>query len=198
MNRTSSYCSSFVALFFLAGCAETQRRQTVTQICVPDANQTAVMEAAQNTLGEMLFVIDKADARHGYIRTQPLSGAQSFEFWRSDNTGSFNWAEANLHSVRRTAELNVSQEDDKLYIGCEVRVQRLSLPEQEITSTARAYMMFSKSTSRMQSLELGPGQRKQAGWIDLGQDDKLAGRILERIEKKLAAQTKTRQDTENL
>jgi hypothetical protein len=170
----------------------------VTQICVPDANQTAVMEAAQNTLGEMLFVIDKADARHGYIRTQPLSGAQSFEFWRSDNTGSFNWAEANLHSVRRTAELNLSQEDDKLYIGCEVRVQRLSLPEREVSSTARAYMMFSKSTSRMQSLELGPGQRKQAAWIDLGEDDKLAGRILERIEKKLAAQTKTRQDTENL
>jgi hypothetical protein len=158
------------AALLLVGCAQTQRRETIKQVCLADANQAALMEAAQNTLGEMLFVIDKADAQHGYIRTQPLSGAQSFEFWRSDNAGSFNWAEANLHSVRRTAELNVSQEDDKLYIGCEVRVQRLSLPEQEITSTARAYMMFSKSTSRMQSLELGPGQRKQAGWIDLGRN----------------------------
>ncbi|MHC4335948.1 MAG: hypothetical protein ACYSUV_19695 [Planctomycetota bacterium] len=169
MNRILS-CGGMFAALLLVGCAQTQRRETIKQVCLADANQAALMEAAQNTLGEMLFVIDKADAQHGYIRTQPLSGAQSFEFWRSDNAGSFNWAEANLHSVRRTAELNVSQEDDKLYIGCEVRVQRLSLPEQEITSTARAYMMFSKSTSRMQSLELGPGQRKQAGWIDLGRN----------------------------
>jgi hypothetical protein len=32
----------------------------------------------------------------------------------------------------------------------------------------------------------------------LGEDARLAGRILEHIEKKLPAQTKTRQDTENL
>ena len=198
MNRISSYGGMFAALLLLAGCAQTQRRQTVAQICVADASEAAVMQAGQSTLGEMLFVIDKADARHGYIRTQPLSGAQFFELWRSDNAGGFNWAEANLHSVRRTAELNMSRQDDKLCIGCEVRVQRLSLPEQEVTSTARAYMMFSRSTSMMQSLELRPGQRKQAGWIDLGEDDKLAGRILERIEEKLAGQTKTRQDAENL
>ena len=146
----------------------------------------------------MLFVIDKADTRHGYIRTQPLPGAQFFELWRSDNAGSFNWVEANLHSVRRTAELNVSRQDDKLCIGCQVRVQRLTLPEREITSTARAYMMFSRSTSRMQSLELHSGQRKQAAWVDLGEDAELAGRILEHIEKKLPAQAKTRQDVESL
>jgi hypothetical protein len=197
MNRILS-CSAVFAALLLDGCAQTQRRETIKQVCLADANQTAVMEAAQSSLGEMLFVIDKADARHGYIRTQPLSGAQFFELWRSDSAGGFNWAEANLHSVRRTAELNVSRQDHKLCIGCKVRVQRLTLPEQEITSTARAYMMFSRSTSVMQSLELRPGQRKQAAWIDLGEDDKLAGRILERIEKKLPAQTKTRQDTENL
>jgi hypothetical protein len=198
MNRILSYCNAFVALFLVAGCAQTQRDEIITQVCVAGTNQTAVMEASQSTLGEMLFVIDKADARHGYIRTQPLSGAQFFELWRSDNVGGFNWAEANLHSVRRTAELNVSRQDHKLCIGCEVRVQRLTLPQQEITSTARAYMMFSRSTSRTQSLELRPDQRKQAAWIDLGKDARLAGRILERIEKKLPAQTNTRQDTENL
>jgi len=198
MNGISLYSSAVVALFLLAGCAHTQRPQTVTQICAADANRAAAMEAAQNTLGEMLFVIEKADTERGYIRTQPLSGAQFFEFWRCDNVGTFNRTEANLHSIRRTAELNVSRQDDKLCIGCQVRVQRLSLPERHLSSTTRAYMMFSKSTSRMQRLELGPGQRKQAGWIDLGEDDKLAARILERIERKLAAQTKTMQDKVNL
>jgi len=188
----------FAVLLLLAGCAQTQQRAGIMQVCIADANEIAAMQAGEVTLGEMLFVIDKADVEHGYISTQPLVGAQFFEFWRSDNVGARNWAQANLHSIRRTAELNVSQQKNKLCISCQVRMQRLSLPEREVSSTARAYMMFSKSTSRMQRVELGPEQRKRAGWIDLGQDDKLAGKILERVEKKLAAQSKTVQDKKSL
>jgi hypothetical protein len=50
----------------------------------------------------------------------------------------------------------------------------------------------------MQSLELRPGQREQAAWIDLGEDDELAAKIVRRIEKKLASQSETRQDTKSL
>lgn len=197
MNRILSLVG-VAAVLLAGGCAQTQQHAGFRQVCIADANRAAVMEATQSSLGEMLFVIDKADARHGYIRTQPLRAAQFFELWRSDSAGTFNWAQANLHSIRRRAELNVSRQDNKLCIGCRVSVQRLSLPEQEITSTARAYMAFSRSTSRMQSLELRPAQAKQAAWIDLGEDPDLAERILERIEKKLPAQTRTIQDTENL
>jgi hypothetical protein len=199
MNKIEASCFVVCALLLLgAGCAETQRHVAVENICVPGINKAEAMLRVEQVLGEMLFRIDKADAEHGYILTQPLRGAQFFEFWRSDNVGASNQALANLHSIRRTAELNVSQQEDELCISCEVRTQRLSLPERRLSSTARAYMMFSKSTSRMQRLELGPEQRKRAGWIDLGQDDKLAGKILERVEKKLAAQSKTVQDTKSL
>jgi hypothetical protein len=37
------------AALLLAGCAQTQRRETIKQVCLADANQAALMEAAQNT-----------------------------------------------------------------------------------------------------------------------------------------------------
>lgn len=187
MNKVKSFCfAAGAALFFLAGCAETQRYESVEQICVPDVGKAQVMQAAEDVLGQMHFTIDKADVEQGFIRTRPLPGAQSFEFWRSDNIGAFNSAEANLHSIRRTAELDINRQEEKLCIACNVKVQRLSLPEHEVSSSARAYEMFSKSTAAMQRLELRPEQKKKMAWIDLDKDVRLATEILKRIEEQIA------------
>ena len=172
-----------VALCFLSGCAEQQQFKAVEQICVPDTGKAEAMQAAEDVLGKMHFTIDKADAERGLIRTRPLPGAQFFEFWRSDNVGAFNSTEANLHSIRRVAELNISQQGGQLYIGCNVKVSRLSLPEQQISSSARAYRMFSQSSPAMQILALHPQQKKGMAWVDLGNDTMLATEILKRIEK---------------
>lgn len=183
-----------VALCFLAGCAEQQQFEAVEQICVPDTAKAEAMQAAEDVLGKMHFTIDKADAERGLIRTRPLPGAQSFEFWRSDNVGAFNSAEANLHSIRRVAELDISPRDlpggkpgsgGQLCIGCNVKVSRLSLPEQQISSSTRAYQMFSQSSSAIQRLELHPQQKKGMAWVDLGNDTRLATEILKRIEKQM-------------
>jgi len=112
-----------------------------------------------------------------------LPGAQSIEFWRSDNVGALNSAEANLHSIRRVAELDITRQGGQLYIGCNVKVSRLSLPEHQISSSARAYQMFSQSSSAIQILELHPQQKKGMAWVDLGNDTRLATEILKRIEK---------------
>jgi hypothetical protein len=186
MNRISSYFGAIVGLFLLVGCGQLQQRAGIRHVCIADANETAAMQAGESALGEMLFVIDKADVEHGYISTQPLAGAQFFEFWRSDNVGARNWAQANLQSIRRTAQLNISVRQEKVCISCEVKVQRLSMPEHEVSSSVRAYQMFSRSSARMQSLRLRPGQKKHAGWVDLQSDGELAAEILKRIEKKLS------------
>jgi len=167
----------------LAGCAKQQQFKAVEQICVPGTAKAEAMQAAEDVLGKMHFTIDKADAERGLIRTKPLPGAQFFEFWRSDNVGAFNSTEANLHSIRRVAELNISQQGGQLYIGCNVKVSRLSLPEQQISSSARAYRMFSQSSPAMQILALHPQQKKGMAWVDLGNDTMLATEILKRIEK---------------
>jgi hypothetical protein len=174
-------------LVFLASCAKEHQFKAVEQICVPNIEEPQAMEIAEDVLRRMHFTIAKADAEQGLVRTRPLPGAQFFEFWRSDNVGAKNSVEANLHSVRRTVELDIRRQGEQLCIGCDVTVQRLSLPEHEISSSSRAYEMFSRSTARMQKLKLRPQQEKGMAWLDMGEDTKLSTEILRQIEAKLLA-----------
>jgi hypothetical protein len=179
----------------LAGCLAQQPYNALEQVCIPQSDIAKVMQAAEDVLADMHFTIDKADTDIGFIRTGPLAGAQLFEFWRDDNVGAFNTAEANLHTIRRVAQLSFSQQGEQLCINCDVRTYRLSLPEHEVTSSAKAYQMFSRSTPSMQKLELNPEQQKNMAWIDLGRDEQLATKILKRIENTLYA--KMKQDTKH-
>jgi len=147
------------------------------------------MEVAEDVLAEMHFTIEKADVDSGLIRTRPLPGAQFFEFWRSDNVGADNSLAANLHTIRRTVELNISQREGELCVDCDVRVQRLSIPEHEVSSSARAYKMFSRSSSSLQRLALNPKQQEEMAWIDLDNDALLTAEILKRIEARIVRRT---------
>jgi len=190
MDVKSILFSVSVALL-LTGCVPEQRSEVAVRlICVagtdiPVAELREAMNIAEDVLGDMHFVIDKADSEVGLIRTKPLPAAQSFELWRSDNVGRYNTTEANLHSIRRIVELKIGTEGRELCIDCEVKTERLSIPEYEVTSSARAYRMFSESTESMQRLRLNPEQRAKMEWIDLGQDRELAAKILKRIEDRL-------------
>ena len=141
-----------------------------------------LMEVAEDVLANMYFTIDKADTDIGLIRTRPLPGAQFFEFWRCDNAGTDNALAANLHTIRRTVTLDISQEGRELRIGCNVQAQRLSLPERQVSSSSRVYGMFSISSRSLQKLKLNPEQEKEMAWIDLDRDSRLEAEILKRIE----------------
>ncbi len=170
----------------LAGCAGRQRGAITGPISVSDVGKAETMVAAEDVLAEMHFTIEKADVRSGFIRTRPLPGAQFFEFWRSDNVGGRNSLQANLHTIRRTVELNISQHGGRLQIGCDVRVQRLSLPERDVSSSARVYGIFTRSTSSLQKLEFDEEQKAGLAWIDLDKDVLLAAKILKRIQERIA------------
>ncbi|MGA1980125.1 MAG: hypothetical protein ABSG99_06130 [Sedimentisphaerales bacterium] len=187
MNKLkSSLLTAFAVISLLVGCAEPYRGETVEQICPAGIDKQQAMQIAEDVLGKLHFSIAKSDANLGVIKTRPLAGAQFFEFWRKDNVGSFNSAEANLHSIRRIAELNINQQDTQLCIRCNVNTQRLHLPEQELRSHSRAYDMFSQSSQTRQTLILNPKQKRGMAWVDLGNDTKLATVILKRIENKIA------------
>ncbi len=186
MNTLKLLYTTFVAAVFLAGCAGNQQHKTIESVCMPNLEKAKAMQTVEDVLGRMHFTIEKADAEQGYIRTSPLAAAQWFEFWRSDNVGKFNSAEANLHSIRRIAELNIGRQGEQMCIRCNVKTQRLSLPEREVTSSSQAPGMFSKSSSSVQRLELNREQKKQMAWVDLGRDAELQTEILNRIEKQFA------------
>lgn len=169
-------------LMLVGGCATAQKPGPRDgSVNVADISMAEAMEAAEVTLSRMHFVVEKADPAAGVIRTKPLTGAQFFEFWRSDNVGLAQTAEASLHTLRRWVELRIQPSDGQVRIDCAVRVQRLSLPANEIASVSQTYRMYSASTPTIQRLELGPEQQEGLAWIDLDDDPALAERILQRI-----------------
>lgn len=182
---------------------ETRNDRSLTKGILVRGDKLEAMEIVEDVLAKMSFTIEKADADpatpgidtrrwRGYIRTRPLAGAQFFEFWRSDNVGADNWLESNLHSIRRVVELTMSEQEEgppqsgnRLCINCDVQKYRLSLPEHHVSSSARAYEMFSESSSALQNLRLNPEQKAGMAWIDLGKDRQLAAEILKRISSML-------------
>jgi len=189
-KNTSNLCTYalMVCALILAGCAQQQQQELIEQIYVPDIGKAETMEAAEDVLAKMHFTIQKADVQSGLIRTRPLPGAQFFEFWRSDNVGADNCLQANLHTIRRTVQLDISQQGEELCIGCDVQVQRLSLPERDVSSSARAYELFSRSSPLLQRLKLNPEQERGMAWVDLDTDKQLATEILRRIKERILSQ----------
>ncbi|MFC1737744.1 hypothetical protein ACFL1G_01685 [Planctomycetota bacterium] len=182
MNKVRLLLIIGVAACLLAGCGRSEQFEAVEQICIKDAGKQAVMKTAQQVLGEMSFSIEKADALAGYIRTRPLEGGQFFELWRSDNIGAFNSGEANLHTVRRVVEMNITSEDGELCVDCVARTYRLSLPASGDTVVSHAYEVFTASEASLQKFELSDRQKKEMVWLELGNDEMLSTEILKRLD----------------
>jgi hypothetical protein len=174
----------FITPIFLTGCAQNQQIKS-QPICLASMDLQSVMNQTEMVLLKMNFIVDKADISAGIMRTKPLPGSQFFEFWKKDNLDGYNVARSNLHSIQKTAELNFIQKNDLLCIDCNVTVERLSIPEKEIDSSARAYSMFSGSSETTQRLDIEGDQLALMEWIDLGRDGKLETAILDKIHKKL-------------
>jgi hypothetical protein len=174
----------WLALALLAGCATSERHAVELEDDALHASDITVADAivaAEDVLRRMHFVIEKADPERGVLRTKPLSGAQFLEFWRADNVGATQALEANLHTLRRSVELQFRPDPNRVAIDCTVNVQRLSLPENKVASVSQAYRLYSRSTHHVQRLELEPWQKEGLSWIELGDDPQLAQRILKRI-----------------
>ena len=185
MNTVKSLlCASCALICFLAGCAGPTQYETVEQICVPAVGSKDAMQIAENVLSRMHFTIAKTDTESGYIKTRPLPAGQFFEFWRSDTVGPFNSAEANIHTIRRIVELNITEQKGQVCVGCDVKVQRLSLSEYKAGDGSQKYDRLSglRARASIQELRLDAAQK---AWLDLGRDEKLATVILKQIEEQI-------------
>jgi len=187
---------TLAGLAMTLGCASPQAEQgPANALCPETATRQQVVWAAHDVLAGMQFPIEKLDVEQGIVRTRPLRGAQFFEFWRSDNVGGRNTAEANLQSVRKTVELRIdrraadddpqSKESRGLSLACDVQVQRLSLPGNEVAGVSQAYRTHTGSAPVLQRFQVTERQQQGMAWIDLGEDSQLAAEILKRIERKL-------------
>jgi hypothetical protein len=176
--------------------------EAVRIVCPDGVTKAEAIRAAEFVLIRMHFPIEKLDVERGFVRTRALRGAQFLELWRSDNASAHAFAEANLQSIRRSVELQVTSEAvdrppaagdacglppaaSRLCLECQVAVQRLSLPGNEVSGVSAAYGIYAQNTPTVQRLPVDRQQRQGMAWIDLGPDRALAARILERIQQRL-------------
>ncbi|NLZ06045.1 MAG: hypothetical protein GXY19_12810 [Phycisphaerae bacterium] len=180
--RISNVVLLLLGATLLSGCAMQQPRGEVAETVEISGVRTAeAVDAATKVLRQMRFAVEKADAQAGVVRTLPLTGGQFFEFWRSDNADLSSSLEANLQTLRRSVLVEVAQVNGMLQMRCTIRVQRLSLPGNEVASVSQAYRIHSHSTRTTQRIDPDPTQKGDMSWIDLGDDPKLAAEILRKI-----------------
>ena len=72
-------CAAWAMALILGGCAKHLQYEPIEEVCTTKAGKIQMMQTAQEVLSNMHFAIAKFDNRKGYIRTQPLRGAQFFE-----------------------------------------------------------------------------------------------------------------------
>lgn len=176
------------AFIFAGGCAKEHQIASSGPLCLSGVDVSTAMSAAEKVLVAFDFHIDKMDPVAGYISTNPLGGAQFFEFWRKDNADSYKAAMSNIHSIRRTVELNFKRSTDgTLCINCIVTFSRLAIPERKIVSSVEVYSIYSASDEQTQTLAIAPEQRKMMQWVKLGRDGNLEMVILKEIHRKITA-----------
>ena len=185
MNMNKYFLAAIlVGLFFVAGCASRTEVAAPGPLCGQDVTLAEAMEAGEDVLGRLRFPISKYDSDAALIRTGPYEGAHFFEFWRMDDASVYDRAYSNVHSIRRIVELNFAEKNGQLCISCRVDMQRLSLPEEDVSGSEKTFTLFSSSEETKQSLRLNEDQQKGMAWLDIGQDNRLAAKIIKKIEKK--------------
>lgn len=186
MRKNEMIFSLCCAVLLLCGCGETQRVAKPDPVCVLDLTKAQAMTVAEQVLGDMHFVVAKADVERGILKTRPLQGAQFFEFWRDDVGGDYQTTESNIHTTRRTVELNMFGQGQKLCVACDVKLERLSISEVDIEtrrSGEHGYEKFSdRRTSSKANMELKSLAGSNQEWIPLGGDSRLEALILRRIQ----------------
>lgn len=182
MNKAGYlYFIVIVGLLGLFGCSGQEQIAASEPVCVGLMPKELAMEAAEEALVKMRFVIEKYDTEKGLIITKPLRGAQFFEFWRRDNVGAQARAEASIHSIRRTAVLNFSGAQNQLCIKCDVRTERLSMIEEDDDEITMADGVFSGRSRQHLAMDTGG-----MSWTKLGTDAGLETKILGRIKNTIS------------
>jgi hypothetical protein len=192
MRILTQWMLCLCALASMAGCAgqtyysDPQQSQAMT---FPNTNTPQTMRMAEKILGQMHFTIRQMDFSTGTLATNPLSGAQFFEFWRKDAVNCKSLTDSSLHTLRRSVTLEFTEQDAGTMVTCHVLTERLSVPSREVAGQSSAYGILTESSPSRPTMKLSTEQKNQMAWVSLGYDPDLAQSILYHIETELTEMT---------
>jgi len=189
MARHYVYAGAFLvtlALGLSAGCQlpPAPAEPTVERVAVgSNQDQERLWEAVGDTLRAHFFSLDRQDRVTGVITTLPKTRAQAMEFWRPQPQPAYYWLEANIHTIRTQATVNLPtaprEDSPDAAQPVEVRVERYRyrLPERQVDNPAAALRIFSADAP---TVSTGQMERpsETARWIPLGRDAVMERRLL--------------------
>jgi len=173
------------AVLLLAGCAGPQERGEVA----PEAKVRTfempydVVWRATVDIVEARFEIERRDYEEGIIVTRYKQGRTLVEPWGVDAQDAYDLLEETLNQVRRRCTLALAREQDSVTIELVVVRERLNY---ESPPTERGAGP-PKTEAERRELQVQATYAPQEQWTFMGEDDRLAARILadiaERIER---------------
>jgi hypothetical protein len=178
VNKAVLFLLVFLVVFGVFGCSSEISVEPGVPVCLFEGNIGEAMDICEDVLVKMHFQIEKFDVDKGFIKTRPLRGAQFFEFWRSDNVGAENKKNSNMHSILRTVELQITENNGEFCVECDTRMRRLSIPSRDLSGSTGKGGTFTGSSRSFPKLRPDTDNLE---WIEMGTDSALEQRILGRI-----------------
>jgi hypothetical protein len=172
---------------FLIGCQAPPAATGPTERMVRIADKPAFIDSMLTLLREHDLPPRFVDRAAGLLETEPTTGGQWFEIWRSDVHGGYQILESSLHTIRRSVAVSLSPVSDDAdadapgdyWLSVEARTERLAAPERPITTASGALGIYSESTPTIEGTR-GPGARSRH-WVALDRDVQLESYLLDRF-----------------
>ncbi len=172
-----------------AGCAQPAREgDPIRQVVATptDEDRDALWSAAEDVLRENRFDIALVDRREGTISTKPTTSEHFFEFWRHDVATPYDFLEASLRTVRRSAVVKIEGTEGQTELTVKVERERFATPERQFNNSVAAFQMFREELPAEQTgRALTPADDY---WIDAGRDLAMEQYLLNRIVKRWSAE----------
>jgi hypothetical protein len=172
-----------VAASALGGCTRAPEARFPNPMPLPSSDPVTVEKVARRVLLELRFDILYPDTKEGRVATDPLTGAQWFEFWRGDTVTAADRLESSLHTIRRTATVTVTPGPRGSQVAVQVAKERLSAPGTSPQSVGQTYNLFSPSKTDLARQD--EFKETYFAYVPMGRDDALEQKILEQIQAHL-------------
>lgn len=139
------------------------------------------------------FEIDRIDRAYGEVVTKPMVAMGVGEFWRRDSVGFYNFLEATLNRIRRSAAAKLRKlPDGKYEVTMRVRTERYENPEKGMPNPGEligtAFFLQQQDTLEQRGTPAGQTtvtEPEGGFWQDLGRDPQLERKLLVRLQRLL-------------
>lgn len=177
------------ALLVQTGCRAPAEMSGPTEIVLSISDRDRFVDNTLTLLRENDFAPQRVDRGAGRIVAGPTTGAQWFEFWRSDSQGPYQLLESSMHTTQRVVTVQfeplstTTQAAEAAAQSYRVNVQvdklRYNAPERQITTASGALQIYSEKIPTTEGLR----KASTAGeaWIPVGRDGLLESFLLQRI-----------------